>query len=294
MATKASAPATVSIRRATVEDAKVCGEICYSAFSAINAEHNFPCDFPSADAAAGVLTMMFSHPDFYCVIAEADGRILGSNCMDERSSIFGIGPITVDPNAQNRRVGRALMDAVLERGRKQNAAGIRLVQAAFHNRSLSLYTNLGFDAREPLSVMQGPRIGETIEPCSVRPAQLADVEACNQVCLKVHGHHRGRELADMIRHFGSALVVERHGRITGYASNLAFFGHAVGETNLDLKALISAAKEFGGPGILVPTRNADLFRWCLEKGLRMVEPMTLMTMGLYNEPTGAYLSSISF
>jgi predicted N-acetyltransferase YhbS len=293
MASKAPAQSPVSIRRATPEDAPACGKICYQAFSAINAEHNFPCDFPSVEAAVGMLSMMFAHPDCYSVIAEADGRILGSNCMDERASIFGIGPITVDPSAQNRRVGRALMDDVLARGRERKAAGIRLVQAAFHNRSLSLYTSLGFDTREPLSVMQGPPIGERIEPCSVRLAQMADIESCNQVCQKVHGHHRGGELVDMIN-FGSAIVVERHGRITGYATTLAFFGHAVAETNLDMKALIASAREFGGSGILVPTRNADLFRWCLNKGLRVVEPMTLMTMGLYNEPVGSYLCSIAF
>ena len=83
-------------------------------------------------------------------------------------------------------------------------------------------------------------------------------------------------------------MVERHGRITAYCSSLAFFGHAVAETNLDLQALIAAAEGFGGPGILVPTRNAELFRWCLANGLRVVEPMTLMTVGLYNEPAGAY------
>jgi hypothetical protein len=75
---------------------------------------------------------------------------------------------------------------------------------------------------------------------------------------------------------------------------LAFFGHAVGETNLDLQALIAAADGFGGPGILVPTRNAELFRWCLANGLRVAEPMTLMTLGLYNEPAGAYLPSILY
>jgi|SRR5580692_7162976 hypothetical protein len=65
-------------------------------------------------------------------------------------------------------------------------------------------------------------------------------------------------------------------------------------TNEDLKALIAAAPAFQGPGILVPTRNAGLFRWCLENGLRVVQPMTLMTVGLYNEPAGAYLPSILF
>lgn len=46
--------------------------------------------------------------------------------------------------------------------------------------------------------------------------------------------------------------------------------------------------------IIVPTRNSDLFRWCLENGLRVVQPMTLMSSGLYNEPAGAYLPSVLF
>lgn len=90
------------------------------------------------------------------------------------------------------------------------------------------------------------------------------------------------------------MVVEREGRITGYASDLAFFGHSTAETNVDMQALIASAESFGGPGILVPTRNSALFRWCLENGLRVVQPMTLMSMGLYNEPAGAWLPSILY
>ena len=93
---------------------------------------------------------------------------------------------------------------------------------------------------------------------------------------------------------GVALVVERGGRITGYASCLAFFGHATAETNLDMQALIASAESFGGPGIFVPTRNNALFRWCLSNGLRVVEPMTLMSAGLYNEPSGSWLPSVLF
>jgi hypothetical protein len=93
---------------------------------------------------------------------------------------------------------------------------------------------------------------------------------------------------------GTAVVVERGGRITGYASSLAFFGHATAETNVDLQALIASADSFGGPGILIPSRNNVLFRWCLSNGLRVVQPMTLMTAGLYNEPAGAWLPSILF
>jgi hypothetical protein len=44
--------------------------------------------------------------------------------------------------------------------------------------------------------------------------------------------------------------------------------------------------------LLVPTRNAALMRWCLQHGLRIVQPMSLMTMGPYAEPNGAYLPSV--
>ena len=283
----------VAVRKATPEDAPVCGRICYEAFTKISTEHAFPPDFPSVEVAIGVLSMMFSHPGFYCVVAESSGQILGSNCLDERSAIAGVGPITIDPEVQNKGVGRALMEAVLARSGERGCQGTRLLQAAFHNRSLSLYTKLGFDTREPISAMQGPPIKSPTPGYSIRPACMSDLEGCNRLCRRVHGHDRNGELRDAIEQ-GTAVVAERAGRIGAYATMIGFFGHLVGESNADVQALIANADAFLGPGILVPTRNAGLFRWCLEKGLRVVQPMTLMTVGFYNEPAGAYLPSILY
>jgi L-amino acid N-acyltransferase YncA len=237
--------------------------------------------------------MMFSHSGFYCVVAEIDGRVVGSNCLDERSTIAGVGPITIDPKVQNGGIGRKLMLAALDRAGERGAAGVRLVQAAFHNRSLSLYASLGFDIREPLSCMQGRTLQRSVPGCTVRVAKPEDLRACNALSRQVHGFERGRELAEAVQQ-GTAVVVERGGRITGYASSLAFFGHATAETNVDLQALIASADSFGGPGVLIPSRNNILFRWCLSNGLRIVQPMTLMTTGLYSEPAGAWLPSILF
>lgn len=283
----------VVVRPASPEDSSVCGQICYQAFSTISAAHNFPCDFPSPEVATGVLSQMFSSPDFYCVVAEIEGRIVGSNALDERSIIAGIGPITIDPRAQNLGVGRSLMQAVMDRANERHVAGIRLVQAAFHNRSLSLYTGLGFDVREPLSCVQGRSLERKVPGCMVRPAQPSDLDLCNALARQVHGFDRGTELARAVQQ-NTALVVERAGRITGYATSLAFFDHATAETNLDMQALIASVESFGGPGILVPSRNAALLRWCLANGLRVVQPMTLMSTGLYSQPSGAWLPSISF
>jgi predicted N-acetyltransferase YhbS len=282
----------LTIRQANPADAAAAGRICHEAFSQINAAHGFPPDIDSGRALE-IMKWLFNDSGHSCWVAEQDGRIIGSNCMDERCSVFGIGPITVAPDVQNCGAGRALMMASLDRARERGAAGVRLVQAAFHNRSLSLYAKLGFVAREPLSVMQGPPIKHAFEGISVRAAVPADLKACDRLCRRVHGHDRSGDLAGAIRE-GVAKIAERHGRITAYATTMAFWGHAVAESNLDLMALIADADAFHGPGILVPTRNAELFLWALDHGLRVVEPMTLMTVGLYNEPQGAYLCSIMY
>jgi len=177
----------VAVRRATPEDAPACGRICYEAFRAIAEAHHFPPDFPNAELPAQILSMMFSHPGFYCVIAELNGAIVGSNCLDERSTIAGVGPITIDPKTQNEGIGRRLMEAVLARPAEQEVPGVRLLQAAYHNRSLSLYAKLGFIAREPISTMQGPVIKTQLPGYRVRPAHEADLGECNRLCRAVHG-----------------------------------------------------------------------------------------------------------
>ena len=283
----------LNLRPGKLDDAATCGAICYEAFSTISDQHNFPRDFPHQEAAIGLLTELLSREDVYSVVAEVDGRVVGSNFLWENAVIAGVGPITIDPKLQNVAVGRKLMESVLQRAQDRAFVGVRSVQAAYHSRSLSLYTKLGFDTREPLSTIQGSPLGLTVPGHHVRAANEVDLDACNKLCLKVHGHDRGQELADAVKQ-GTASVVEDDGRITGYATLIGFFGHAVCESNEDLKALIGAAREFPGPGFLLPTRNSELLRWCLAKGLRVVQPMTLMSTGLYNDPAGVFLPSVVF
>jgi predicted N-acetyltransferase YhbS len=284
---------SVTLRAAVADDAEVCGTICFNAFKSIAEQHGFPPEMPSIEISIGALSMFIPRSDVFSVVAEQDGRLIGSNFLWETCAIAGVGPITVDPAAQNSGAGRRLMDAVLHRADTAGFVGVRLVQSAYHNRSLSLYTRLGFDPRAALSVITGPPLGIEIPGHPVRRAVAADLETCNRVCESVHGHSRQGELAEAIAQ-GTATVVEHAGRITGYATLFGYFGHAVAETNADMKALIGASTGILGIGFLLPTLNAELLRWCLLHGLRIVQPMTLMSRGLYNEPAGAWLPSIVF
>jgi predicted N-acetyltransferase YhbS len=283
----------LTLRLGRPEDADRCGMISYEAFKTIAEYHRFPPDPSAPERTVANFARRLAHPGYHVIVAELDGRIVGSNALDERSTIVGLGPITVDPAVQNRSIGRQLMQAALQRVAARQAPGVRLVQAAYHPRSLALYVTLGFEVREPLVVLQGPPLAVQIPGYAVRQATEADLAGGDALCRRVHGHDRHGELREAIAD-GTAAVVEHDGRLTGYATVVGYPGHAVGESHAALKALIGAAAAFVGPGFLLPMRHGKVFRWCLAHGLRVVQPMTLMSLGLYHEPQGAFLPSILY
>ena len=282
-----------TIREAVADDWQECGRICFEAFATVAARHGFPPDFPTVAAAAEPIRYLINHPRIYGVVAESDGRILGSNFLDERSTISGLGPISVDPTAQDQGVGRALMTAVLDRAVERRAPGVRLIQIAYHNRSLSLYATLGFDIRGSFAAMYGEPLGITMPGYAVRTATSDNEAACNALCIRVHGHDRAGELREAVAD-GRANVVERLGRITGYTTGITYFTHSVAETTDDLEALIGAAADFGTPGYLVPLANTQLFRWSLAHNLRVFFVVNMMTLGIYQEPAGAFMPSVGY
>ncbi|HEX6985604.1 MAG TPA: GNAT family N-acetyltransferase, partial [Planctomycetaceae bacterium] len=223
-APRAAAP--LRLRRAVEADIPACGTILYEAFASLAERHGFPPDFPTVGVATGCIRGLITNPGFHGVVAELNGQVVGSSFLDERGSIAAIGPVSVAPSAQDARVGRALTEAMLERAAERRASGVRLVQISYHNRSLCLYAKLGFDVRETFAAMNGTLPGVRLPGYAVRSAEPADAAACDALCLRVHGHDRAAEVRHAIER-RRAIVVERLGRITGYATGIGYFSHAV-------------------------------------------------------------------
>lgn len=282
----------INYRPAATSDVERLGTIAYEAFYKVSTDHNFPPDLPTPEIGIGLAKMMIGREDIFSVVAE-NGKILGSNFLWEADEIDGVGPITVDPAEQNSSIGRELMERVIKRSADNSKAGIRLVQAAYHNRSLALYTKLGFDVVEPLSAINGTPFTAAIDGRTVRPLNANDVEAANKLCIAAHGVSRKNEIAGAAQG-GDGIVVENEGKLSGYATLLGFFGHAVTQSNDDLKALIGSGREIAGPGFLLPTRNGEVLRWCFENGLRIVMPLSLMSKGYYQTPRSPFLPSILY
>jgi len=283
----------VTIRAASLADADRCGQIFYDSFAAIASQHNFPVEPGSPEFANYKIADLLEGRGTFGVVAEHGGTIVGSAFVDERGPIAGIGPVTVDPTSQNTGIGTALMRSLLHRQHDRHASGARLVQTAYHSRSLALYARLGFTVREPLSVLQGTLASVDIGHLIVRPARVEDGERCAALCVAIHGHDRAAEREQAIE-AGTATVVEQGAAIVGYATGFGYGWHAVAENNGAIVAMLSSAPSFMGLGILVPSRNGELLRWCLQNGMRLIQQSTLMSIGLYNEPAGAWLPSIVY
>lgn len=285
----------ITLRPVAPGDAEECGRIIYEAFKGISGRHGFRPDFPSVEIATGFVRYFIADPSVYGVVAESEGRVVGSNFLSEWDAIRGVGPVTVDPNVQARGTGRRLMEAVIERGR--GAAGVRLVQDTYNAASLSLYAGLGFDVKEPLALLEGHVAGDVPEGFEVRSMREDDFGAVNELCRRVHGFERAGELKSLWPGL-KPFVAVRAGSITAYASapNSWPLGHAVAETDEEMQALLAGASaQSGAPlSFLLPTRQAALFRWCLGHGLRVVKTLTLMATGDYVEPRGSFITSVGY
>ena len=293
--TSKSDAAPITLREVEPRDIQDCARICFEAFGTFHDHHRFERDFPTLEAAIALMEGWVPHPSVWGVVAEIDGRVVGSNFLDERDPIRGVGPITVDPEGQNSGVGRRLMEAVIERG--EAAPGIRLLQDGFHMRSLSLYTSLGFDVKDPAVVMTGkPRSGP-VAGVEVRPLEEGDLDECEALCIRVHGFARTGALRDALASPFTPFVALRDGSVVAYASIVNFWpmAHGVAAGDADLQALmLGAAAQVEEPLAFLAPIRWELFRWARAEGLRLVKPMNLMARGTYQEPEGAWFPSVIY
>ena len=200
---------SLRLRRGLPADAEACGRICYDAFRAIAERHGFPPDFPSpADA---VTTSGASSPTLGSTRSLPSRTAASSGATSWTSGPRSRG-LARSPSTPGFRMPGSAGDSCWRRSARAGAAtpGVRLLQSAYHNRSLSLYTMLGFNVREPVVTLQGAAIGAEVPGYTVRPAGEHDLEAGNRVCGAVHGHDRSGELL-RCHQGGNARVVEHGG-----------------------------------------------------------------------------------
>ena len=144
----------------------------------------------------------------------------------------------------------------------------------------------------PISYRSAPLVGPAVFPCSAgkrlphRTNNRGRRRISDRVNFQSGALNKGGSVNIILRPASlSPLAAWREGHIVAYALALNRWprNHAVAKTEDDMKALLLDAAAINSEplSLLLPVRQASLFRWCLDRGFRAVLPMTLMAMDKY-------------
>jgi GNAT superfamily N-acetyltransferase len=265
--------------------------ICYEAFGRLHERHSVPRDFHTLEFAQMIIDLFVSRPEIYGVAAQVGHSLAGSNYISLLDETSGIGPISVNPAHQGKRVGRVLMQAVMDEAERRGVRQVRLVQEAVNTTSATLYAKLGFDVREPLALMALSPAATS--DATVREFRPDDLHAIDDLCRRHYKVSRLNELK-LWTSLGMPLFVrERQGRLRGYFQP-GKLGHTVAETSADALALFGEAARVVPADtalMLCPMTHSELYRGALRAGHHVVKVLTLMTLGPYSAPDGAWTAS---
>jgi len=293
------------VRPMCEEDLPACASICYEAFTEFNASVGLSPEFPPrevVDVPSALLSQAFM-PGFEGFVAEnAEGTIVGSNLVELRDEVAGIGPITVSPAAQDTGAGKLLMQAVMQAAAKKDMRTVRLCQIASNAKSFSLYLNVGFDPLWTCLQYEGFSTVDQIPGFTCEPLAATHVEACSALHKSACGSHRGKDIEAMIGspHPNCVVIDDATQQIVAYTTGTFLSGHTVATSDDAFKALvvfqskaIQAAQSAGAPlpptTFFFPPGFPHLARWLASNGFRLNRQIVRMGYGPQDTPADGFL-----
>jgi GNAT superfamily N-acetyltransferase len=279
------------VRTMTQEDRSEVAELIYISLNVWYQMHGRPPTFSSGPSAAEVFYDVYSTLEPGCaVVAEntRTGRLMGSCFYHPRPHHVGLGIMNVHPNYFGQRVGRALLQYIIDFTEKGGYKALRLTQSAFNLDSFSLYTRGGLVPRYAYQdmLLQVPPTGmkgSTPGADRVRNATLADVPAMAALEMAVSGITREQDCRYCIENqlgFWHVSVYESpQGQIDGFMissghSGMNMLGPCVARSETEAAALILRELDLHkgrSPIFLVPMERVKLVRQLYDWGARNCE-----------------------
>jgi GNAT superfamily N-acetyltransferase len=152
----APVPGSVTVREARPDELAAIGELTVAAYSRLPLAGDDPDHAAYLEELRDVPSRA-RHCTIYAAV-DPDGRVLGGVTYipgpgtpyseSERDGEAGFRMLAVDPSAQGRGVGRALVDACIERASTDNRSALVLLTLPSMRAAHRLYERLGF-ARAP-------------------------------------------------------------------------------------------------------------------------------------------------
>jgi GNAT superfamily N-acetyltransferase len=295
-----------AIRRARAGELEVAQEIVNVAFAT-------QFGLPSVEAFGDRMTLAprwHADPE-NVIVAELDGRIVGSNAITTWGTFGWFGPLTVRPELWNRGIARALLDATMERFAARGTTTEALYTFASSPKHLALYQRYGFWPRRLTATLARAPVGaestafrrlSAVEPAAraAAIAALAPITAALRDGLDVSVEMR----IVLEQRLGDVLVIDdARGRPAAFAVCHAGRGSEAGSNAVSVKfgaatgaapfaALLDAVLAYGATAgvdrVVVPVNTAReaAYRAALAAGFAIAHVGVAMIRGddAYDHP----------
>jgi len=243
------------------------------------------------------------------VAVDASGTIVGSNLVELRDEVAGVGPISVKTDVASKGIGRMLMQAVMRAAQRNGKGIVRLHAIGSNNKSSSLYLSCGFDPVVTCGHYEGV--------CTAAPPEgqgfifhdlsAKYVDGCDELHKRVYGCSRRNDIKAMISHPAPGGVVsDARGKVVAYSTGCFLSGHSVATTfeafqfmTVEMSKKIEEARSAGAPlppcTFFVPHTYPDVLRWLARSGFRLVRQVVQMGYGPDKTPQeGFYMPAIQY
>lgn len=197
-----------------------------------------------------------------------------------------IGMVLVTTDRQGQGIGRALMEALIDRSAE------RALMLNATTEGLALYERLGFGriglVRQHQAKLADPLVGSPVPETQIRRAVATDHEALHAVDAAAFGAPRTALMTRLLT-LGETWVSEENKRVTGFAIHRDFgrgqvIGPVIAPAEDAAIALVAAAARHARPGVLrldIPGDAQRLGAWLSAAGLPPISTVTTMLRGTW-------------
>lgn len=291
----------VNIRRLRLEDIPIASSIIQSAFNEIYIEHGIPRLFDSLETVEAMVQSYFYHDPEGCLVAEADKKLKAAGFVHIRDDIASLGPLAVDISSQSSGVGRKMMLKMCETAKKSRS--IRLTQDAFNTLSFSLYSKLGFAAKDIVVFMYGKKshLKKKEIPQELKKITFQELEDVSEFDKMHYLMERKKDLQLLMMAGASIYIAGKKGDISGYLTffpthERLYIGPGVSLEPEIMESLlyfiIKIIRSDKMISLRLPANYFEILKNFLDLGFKVDSLETYMVKGEYEKPIGYHLLPI--
>jgi GNAT superfamily N-acetyltransferase len=247
---KARRDVLVEIRRMRYDDIPIAASVAHAAFQTRGSS--------SSSRADDLRRYLLLQPDGW-LVAEENGRIVGTAGMFDYGLFAWVGSMAVLPEMQGQGIGRKLLERILE---WLDARGCPLVRLDATPAGQRLYPHLGFvEASRTFEYAQSPQRPIGCDWGCVHPMEGSELEEVIQFDEEIFGARREKLLRLFWAHYDgrSFVSLNDQGKVSGYLfAQAKRIGPWMAMTPRYAKALLGAASTLhyeDESRIIVPAEN---------------------------------------